>query len=165
MTKLSSITPWQYRSNPRGQDPDFKLADTYYYRGNAYERKGLYEEAIRRFYHGTISLKPRFWKVAYEHRGKQVFAQGALRPGHRGFYFSTANFAQFTQCRQPYYQSSSCISAIKGLDDRPPITDLIKEISLAPNDTGAYGLTRSSPMRTKGLYDQAIADYTQENCA
>ena len=54
---------------PKGEDPDFKLADAYNYRGNAYEHKGLYDQAIADFTM-AISLKPSL-ESAYENRGNK----------------------------------------------------------------------------------------------
>ena len=155
MTRPSPITPRRYRSNPRAEDPDFKLADAYDYRGNAYQHKGLYRPGHRRFHHGDFAQSQPgkcLCKIAATIICARHSTTWPSRTSARSFRSNPRNVTSYYNRALAYEH--------KGLHD-DAIADLTKDISLAPTDAGAYDM-RGLAYAHKGLYDQAIADFTQE---
>ena len=81
---------------PAGAGPDFKLADAHDYRGNLYERKGLYDEAIADFTM-AISLNPGLER-AYQNRGDDYLRKALYDLAIADF---SKVLARSTRCRQP----------------------------------------------------------------
>jgi len=124
----------------------------YYNRGNAYNKKGLYDRAITDF-DKTIELIPRFAN-AYNSRGiaynKKGLYDRAITDFDKGIKLNPKHANTYNNRGNAY--------VYKGQTDRA-IADYDKAIKLNPKLADAYNNRGSAYYEKKGDRDKAIADF------
>ena len=154
------------KNNPR-------CGDAYYGRGFAYQHKGNFYKAVANYNNAMITYSRK------EDKAKAIYARGVLysRLGicdrswwdlHKaeewGYKVDAQLRADLLKAigKTEWFQSAEekLLDAIFGGDFDKKIDYCNKAIELDPNDARAYE-ERGDVCRTKGLIDQAIADFTK----
>lgn len=136
-----------------GQESTLDLSVTYLNRGNAYEDKDLYDQAIAD-YTKAITLAPNY-ALAYANRGITYDLKGLYDQ-------ALADENKAITLKPDYawaYTNRGVVYKDKGLYDQA-IADQTKAIKLKPDYALAY-LNRGFAYGFKGLFDQVVADETK----
>ena len=135
--------------NPK-TDPD-QLAGAYNNRGNAYEDKGMIDQAMADF-NQALTVKPDY-NYALNGLGVAYYRKRDLQTAIQYF---DASLAQDPTYAEPYTNRGNVYLDLKEYDKA--FADYSKVIELKPTEAKPL-VTRGEAYKTAGKYDLAIADY------